>query len=140
MQVRPFEPRDIGPVTSLVRNVLAQRDMGADFGGLGIDVREVGVGERAGTWVCEVDGEVAGVLVIQPGEGETCAVKRLCVAPDHQRKGVGSGLVDQGVAWARQVGYRCIEARVPGAFPDLHAFLSRCRFERLADRCWKMTL
>ena len=126
MLIRPFESRDIGPVTSLVRTLRAAADLGADFGGTGVDVRAVGVGERSGTWVAEVDDVVVGVAVVQPGDGDACVVQRLYVAPQHQRRGVGSALLRQCVAWARTAGFTSVEA------PDSsHASVVRAMLLRL---------
>ena len=65
MIVRPYQPGDIGPVTSLVRTALATMDLRADYGGLGVDVHAVGEGELSGTWVAEDDGgDVVGVAIV----------------------------------------------------------------------------
>jgi len=106
MIIRPFEPRDIGPVTSLVRGVMAAEGRGADFGGLGIDIEEIGVGERSGNWVAEEEGEIVGVLSIQPTGSDVCAIKRLVVAPSHYHEGVHEALFDHGRQWAVEAGYR----------------------------------
>jgi len=140
MRIRPFEPRDIGPVTSLVRTELARLDRGADFGGLGIDVRDVGVGERAGTWVCEVGGEVAAVMVVQPGEGEACVLKRLYVAPAHRHQGVGRALVEQAARWAPGASYRSLELHVPDGLTELPLFLERCGFRRTSAVRWNRAI
>ncbi len=116
--IRPFQPWDIGPVTSLVRSIRAEQDLGADFGGTGVDVRAVGVGDRSGTWVAELDGEVIGVVAVQPGEGDACVVQRLYVVAGHRRQGVGLALAVQVREWADDVGYGKVEAPdAPGADP-----------------------
>jgi len=104
MIVRPFEPWDLGPALSLVRGVMAAEGLGSDFGGLGIDVQEVGVGERSGNWVAEEDGDIVGVLSIQPIDDGRCEIKRLIVAGD--REVVREALLHEARRWAAQVGYR----------------------------------
>ena len=112
MIVRPFEPWDIGPALSLVRGVMAATGHGADFGGLGIDVQEIGEGERSGNWVAEVDGEIVGVLSIQPIDDEHCEVKRLITGQGADEDAVRGALMARGRAWARQKENRQL---VPGA-------------------------
>ena len=101
MIVRPFEPWDIGPVLSLVRGVMAAEGHGTDFGGLGIDVQEIGEGERSGNWVAEVDGEIVGVLSIQPIDDGHCEVKRLLVGRIAGGDEVRRTLLARGRAWAK---------------------------------------
>ncbi len=102
MIVRPFQPGDIGPVTSLVRTVLATMDLRADYGGLGVDVHAVGEGEASGTWVAEAgDGELMGMAMAQAGEGGGWELRRLYVSSEYEGRGAGSALLERACAWAR---------------------------------------
>jgi GNAT superfamily N-acetyltransferase len=108
--VRPYQPGDIGPVTSLVRTVLASMDLRADYGGLGVDVHAVGIGEASGTWVAEDDaGDVVGVAMAQYSDDGHCQLRRLYVSVDAAGGGVGSALLAHAVEWAAQTGYTCLD-------------------------------
>ena len=142
ISIRPYEPRDIGPVTSLVRSLRAAADLGADFGGLGVDVRGAGRGARAReadgppseTWVAEADGLAVGVAAAVGIDAETCELRRLYVETDHQGSGAGTALIETVRAWAAARGFHRILAQVPDALAPAHAFLQRRGFRPSAVR------
>jgi len=148
LRIRPYEPRDIGPVTSLVRSLRASAELGADFGGLGVDVRGTGRGARAReddgppseTWVAEDDGEVVGVAAAVGLDAVECALRRLYVAPGQQGRGAGSALLAAARAWAAGGGFRRMVAAVPDEFAPARAFLERRGFVRRAPSRWCLEL
>ncbi len=134
--VRPFEPRDIGPVTSLVRSLRAAADLGADFGGLGVDVRGAGRGAPARegdgppseTWVVEIEGQAVGVAAVVGLDDETCELRRLYVEAEHQAAGAGTALVDEVRGWASERGFRRVLAQIPDGMGPARRFLVRRGF------------
>lgn len=137
-QVRTYEPRDIGPVTSFVRSLRAAADLGADFGGLGVDVRGAGRGARAReddgppseTWVAEVDGMAVAVAAAVGIDRETCELRRLYVETSCQENGLGTALLDTVRAWAADQSYSRLVAHVPDALAPARRFLDRRGFVR----------
>ncbi|MDP7114768.1 MAG: GNAT family N-acetyltransferase [Myxococcota bacterium] len=143
-QIRAYEPRDIGPVTSLVRSVRAAAELGADFGGLGVDVRGAGRGEHARandgpaseTWVAEDDGEIVGVAAVIGVDPDVCALRRLYVAPARQGRGVGSALLAAIQSWSADQGFGRIVAQVPGALAPAGRFLAHRGFTATSGDEW----
>jgi GNAT superfamily N-acetyltransferase len=146
--IRPYEPRDIGPVTSLVRSLRAAAELGADFGGLGVDVRGTGRGAHAReadgppseTFVAEDDGLVVGVAAAVGVDRAVCALRRLYVAPGQQGRGGGGELLAAVRGWAAAQGYRRITAEVPGAFAPAREFLARRGFVGVGGSVWVLQL
>ncbi len=139
--IRPYEPRDIGPVTSLVRSVRAAVGLGADFGGLGVDVRGGGRGPDAregdgppsASWIAEVEGELVGIATAVGIDATACALRRLYVAPDQHGLGIGGGLVETARYWAATQGFERLSAEVPEALSPAREFLIRRGFEAGRD-------
>lgn len=130
MIVRPYQPGDIGPVTSLVRTVLASMDLRADYGGLGVDVHAVGVGEASGTWVAEDDdGEVIGVAMALAVDGGRCELRRLYVAARHAGRGAGSALLTEALRWAREAGCSCLDVEMRPELAGAEPFFRARGFE-----------
>ncbi len=127
MIVRPYQPGDIGPVTSLVRTALATMDLRADYGGLGVDVHAVGEGELSGTWVAEDDGgDVVGVAFVQADDAGGCELRRLYVAAENAGRGVGTALLDRACEWARGRGIAQVVVDLPVPLqPSAGFFLQR---------------
>ncbi len=131
--IRPLEPRDLGPVTSLVRSLRAAHDLGADVGGSGMDRVANQAGSGAGAWVLEDDdGAVVGTAVVQPFEGDACELKRLYLAPEHHGRGWGRALLEHALAWARGEGYAWIVFELPPVLDAAVALAEAADFE-LAD-------
>lgn len=131
MIVRPFQPGDIGPVTSLVRTVLASMDLRADYGGLGVDVHAVGVGDASGTWVAEDDdGEVIGVAMVLATEVGRCELRRLYVSAEHAGRGAGSALLERVGSWARGAGITQLVVELAAPLESAARFFLARGFER----------
>jgi ribosomal-protein-alanine N-acetyltransferase len=76
-------------------------------------------------WVCEQDGAVIGYAIMSIGAGEA-HILNLCVAPEQQRHGVGSKMLDHLIHLAQQhgAGSMFLEVRPTnaGAIRLYHAF------------------
>ena len=131
-------------MTSLVRSVRAAAELGADFGGLGVDVRGAGRGEhaRAGdgpesaTWVAEEDGEIVGVAAAIGVDRKVCALRRLYLGPAQQGRGGGGELLETVRGWSADRGFRRIVAEVPGALAPARGFLARRGFVLTSGDEW----
>jgi GNAT superfamily N-acetyltransferase len=132
--VRPYQPGDIGPVTSLVRTVLASMDLRADYGGLGVDVHAVGEGEASGTWVAETeDGDVIGVAMALAAGAGRCELRRLYVAAEHARQGAGSALLAAALQWAARAGHSSLDVELRPELSGAEPFFRAQGFERRGD-------
>lgn len=132
MIVRPYQPGDIGPVTSLVRTVLASMNLRADYGGLGVDVHAVGEGELSATWVAEDDaGEVLGMAFVQADDAGGCELRRLYVAADHAGRGTGTALLERAWEWARGRGFEPMIVKLPVPLEPAAGFFVERGFARL---------
>lgn len=134
MIVRPYQPGDIGPVTSLVRTVLATMDLRADYGGLGVDVHAVGVGQTSGTWVAEdTHGEVIGMAMVQAADAERCELRRLYVAAEHAGRGAGSALLAEAVRWATEAGHSRLDVQLRTELAGAEPYFCSHGFVRHGD-------
>ncbi len=140
--IRPFQAWDIGPVSSLVRTVLAQLDLGADVGGLGVDVNATGRdplepdahGDHAATWVIEGDDEVVGTISVGPQQNGTCVLRRLYLLPEYQGRGWGTHALRHAIDWAEQVGYTDMEVRLDPAMTRASKLLEQEGFQQKDGR------
>jgi GNAT superfamily N-acetyltransferase len=61
---------------------------------------------REAAWVAEVEGHRAGCIACTARDDETAALRVLLVDPSARGRGLGAGLVDTCVRFARDAGYR----------------------------------
>lgn len=111
---RADQPGDLGWVVMAHGEVYAQQfGWNADFealvaqivAGYAID-HDLG---REAAWIAEVDGERAGCVFLVAGDGPAVAKLRiLLVTPAARGLGLGTRLVEECVAFARDAGYRAI--------------------------------
>lgn len=83
--------------------------------------------------VAEIDGALAGYAGLLVG-ADTADVQTLAVAPPHQRRGVGSTLLDALIAESRARGAREVLLEVRADNEPALALYGRYGFERLARR------
>lgn len=86
--------------------------------------------ERA--WIADVNGERAGCVVCTKKEREVAQLRLLLVEPWARGCGVGSGLVDVCIAFARQTRYRRLELWTNDILRDARRIYERAGFS-LAD-------
>jgi GNAT superfamily N-acetyltransferase len=109
--IRAYRASDRDAVLALVRDVLVEHGFEANVGGVERDLADVASGyrgKRAGFWVDEIDGVIAGTVAVRPKEGATCELKRLYVAKTARGRGVGRALYAHAEAFARAAGYERI--------------------------------
>ena len=109
VQVRPERPADRAAVHELQR--VAFGDHGGDVAQLVDALRDIVTSERGLSVVAEDGGEVIGHVMFTTSLldaprrlVEVLVLSPLGVAPEHQRRGVGSGLVRYGLAAAAEQG------------------------------------
>ncbi|MGJ3647758.1 bifunctional helix-turn-helix transcriptional regulator/GNAT family N-acetyltransferase [Sphingomonas sp. GlSt437] len=109
--IRTFRPGDMGLIVS--RQAILYHEL---YGwGAGLEANEAEVvaaflrnfrAGRAQCWIAEVDGEMAGsVLVTDEGDG-LCRLRLLYVEPSAHGKGIGTALVRECITFARSAGYQ----------------------------------
>ncbi len=100
MNIRPAEPRD----QAAIRELLLSAFPGPDEADLVERLRAEG--DAAIELVAEDDGDIVGHILFSPMEAPftALALAPVAVAPDRQREGVGSALIEAGHEAARQKG------------------------------------
>jgi GNAT superfamily N-acetyltransferase len=129
--IRNLEPEDLPAVRRLVEDVLAEFGFTSQIGGVDRDLKEVRErygGMKAGFWVAEVAGVLAGTVAIRPKEGLTCELKRLYVSPARRGGGLGQALYDHAEAFARRAGYERIWLDSSRRFAKAHRLYQRNGF------------
>jgi GNAT superfamily N-acetyltransferase len=66
------------------------------------------------------DGDPAGCTCIRTIEENTAELKRMYVRPNHRRKGIGAGLVEESIRLARMLNYARIRLDSAGFMTDAH--------------------
>lgn len=56
-------------------------------------------------WVAEIDGKVVGMVGVQAHDPGVAEIRRLRVAQDSRRRGIGSALVEQALKFCQERGY-----------------------------------
>ncbi|KAM3937025.1 putative N-acetyltransferase camello [Leptodactylus fuscus] len=87
-------------------------------------------------WVAEVNGEVIGMVGVQPVQGSQSEVelRRLSVAKDHQRKGIARRLCLHVIDFARQRGYKHVNLNTSTMQRAAHKLYRNMGFRRTGSR------
>jgi GNAT superfamily N-acetyltransferase len=89
---------------------------------------------RAEILVCEVDGDVAGMVAVSAGPsfgrpGRYAHLSGLVVSPSHRREGIGGALLDAVEEWARDWGCDYLELTSSRSRTAAHVFYPARGFE-----------
>ncbi len=95
--------------------------------------------EQGRLTVAEVDGAVAGWVVVGRLGGELC-LGHLCVAPEHGRRGLGAALLDHVVERARAAGERSIVLNTQRDIPWCMPWYARRGFVVVPREAWSEAL
>jgi RimJ/RimL family protein N-acetyltransferase len=89
---------------------------------------------RAGTWVSEADGGVAGVAHFRASpDPATCELVLFCLRPDAQGKGLARPLLDAALDDMRTLGFACVRVEVPADHTRARRFCERVGFREERD-------
>jgi GNAT superfamily N-acetyltransferase len=148
-RVQPYRPEDEASVESMhARAAMAQRT-GDRWAPLthGPDTLDDVEGTYAAFWVAEIDGTIAGIVgalrgVIpaissMPGgdalraRTDVVELRRLRVAPEHRRCGIGAALTSEVVDWARSARYASLLLNTTSAQAPARALYERMGFRQI---------
>ncbi len=117
LTVRTFRPEDVDRVHELF--VRGQRDFAAGLEGeveaylrrsLEADLSDIDAhylsDEGSHFWVAELDGRVVGMVGVQMLSSDEGELRRMSVASEARRKGIGRKLLETVVGFCEQAGYR----------------------------------
>ena len=108
VQIRSYASRDLPACQRLYRDGLLGGKIAENDTGLDIDDIEQAYMSAKGShfWVAENEkGEIVGMIGVQQHEPGTGEIRRLRVAVDQRRKGIGSMLVEQAVKFCNENAY-----------------------------------
>jgi len=103
-RIRSFRPADLRAcrklyVEGLLGGKLAENDTGLDID----DIDSVYM-HTAGNhfWVAEIGGQIVGMIGVQHHDQGIGQVRRLRVAREHRRRGIGSALLETAITFCRE--------------------------------------
>ena len=106
-KIRSFTPADQAACNRLYREGLisgglSENDTGVDLD----DIQTAYMRPGSHFWVAEAPGgDIAGMIGVQHHEENTAEVRRLRVASNHRRKGIGSALVEAALRYCEEHNY-----------------------------------
>src|SRR5580658_2653839 len=107
INIRSFTPRDLPTcqklyLEGLIGGKIAENDTALDLD----DISTVYMKPGNHFWVAENEKQqVVGMVGVQHHEASTAAIRRLRVASDHRRRGIGSALVETALRFCQENQY-----------------------------------
>lgn len=119
LNIRTFRPADAAAVRDLFSQGLLDFAIGSERPmreyiqySLADDLADISASyfkEPGGHfWVAEIDGQIKGMVGIQHRTQEEAELRRMSVATDRRRQGIGAKLLETAEAFCREQGYRRI--------------------------------
>jgi aspartate N-acetyltransferase len=148
-RVQPYRPEDEAAVETMRARAANAQRMGHNWAPLthGPDTLGDVEGTYAAFWVAEIDAGVVGMVGALHGvvpaiaampDGEALQarrdiveLRRLRVAPEHWRRGIGAALTSAVIDWARSEGYRTLLLNTTSAQAPARALYERMGFRRI---------
>jgi ribosomal protein S18 acetylase RimI-like enzyme len=105
--VRSFRKGDLPHCSRLYREGLIGGKLAENDTGLDIDDIESAYMNHDGShfWVAEHEGNIVGMIGVQGHEPGVAEIRRLRVAKEHRRRGIGSALVESALKFCQEHGY-----------------------------------
>ena len=126
--IRSFRPQDLPVCSRLYREGLLGGTLAENDTGLDIDDIERVYMKRPGNhfWVAEnKQGEVVGMVGVQRYEEERAGqIRRLRVAQDHRRRGIGSALLEAALKFCQENNYLKVTLE---SYVDREAAIRLCK-------------
>jgi GNAT superfamily N-acetyltransferase len=133
VKIRPYEPRDQTGLAHLVATVLAEYGFNVD------PILEADLEHPhtcyQGLWVAVHDDYVIGSVAIRLlGDREVAELKRMYLQPEYRRRGLGWGLLNRAVDWAKDRGCRSIVLDTSAAMTAARHLYESAGFARTGTR------
>ena len=128
LAIRPFQPEDQSAVKALILAGLEER-WGTIDPAKNPDLDEIAVSYAGGFFrVAEMDGRIVGTGALVPrAEGES-EIRRMSVARDLRRRGIGGAILDRLIGDAQASGCRRIILETTSTWEDAVAFYRKRGF------------
>ncbi|WP_374639589.1 GNAT family N-acetyltransferase [Hydrogenophaga sp.] len=138
-RLRPVQPGDMGWVVSR-QTVLYTQEYGwnGEFEALAADIASRFIREfdpaRERGWIAEMDGQIVGsVFLVKTDPPGTAKLRMLYVEAAARGHGIGSRLVDECLAFARQAGYQRITLWTNSVLADARRLYERAGFQLIEE-------
>ena len=155
MKPSEFQIRELSPEDSLESLTALLHSAYAALGAMGLNYTAVDQPvevtarrvSRGRCFVAVLGAEIVGTISVGPAyPGSSCAyygqphlavANQLAVAPEHQRRGIGSALMERAEAWARAEGFRELAGDTAESAAHLIEYYARRGYRQVALTQWR---
>ena len=112
--VRSYKQADCENIRALILSILKQEypfDMNAYADSDINDIRGTYCGKRSNFFVFEDGNRIVGTAGIKNDDKDTALLRRLFVDPHYRKKGIGTSLVKESLAFCKKSGYKKVVFR-----------------------------
>ena len=136
VQIRLAEPADAQAVRTIYNLEVTTATSTFDLVPRSLAEQEDWLAQRSGAFsaiVAELDGDVVGFASLSPYKERaayrTTVEDSVSVSRDHERRGIGSALLEQLIEVATASGFHTVIARIEASSESSRALHTRCGFE-----------
>ena len=144
MEIRQATNADAESVRELIFGVLAEYGLTGDPDGVDADLTDIEANYIRSGGLFEVveadDGQLVGSVGLLPLRGGVCELRKMYLAPEVRRQGLGKRLLERTLERARALGFRRVELETAGCLVEAINLYTRYGFhpvesDHLAARC-----
>ncbi|HBE01203.1 MAG: hypothetical protein A2096_08075 [Spirochaetes bacterium GWF1_41_5] len=129
--IREYEERDHDRIMSFILSIIESEfaDLTDSFSLEDIDNIKLSYsGDRDKFMVVDLDSQIIGTLGIKEDDEKTALFRRIFIHPSFRRKGVGTRLVEKGIHFCKNFGFKTIQFKGPRVMSAAKSLLTKVGF------------